>query len=50
MTNPTPTKLAVRGCNITMMRGGAGRPLLILHGAGGMAKLGALHGGPRRAP
>jgi pimeloyl-ACP methyl ester carboxylesterase len=36
MTNPTPTKLAVRGCNITMMRGGAGRPLLILHGAGGM--------------
>jgi pimeloyl-ACP methyl ester carboxylesterase len=34
MTNPT--KLAVRGCNITMMRGGAGRPLLILHGAGGM--------------
>jgi pimeloyl-ACP methyl ester carboxylesterase len=36
MTNPTPTKIAVRGCNITMMRGGAGRPLLILHGAGGM--------------
>jgi len=36
MTNPTPTKLAVRGCNIAMMRGGAGRPLLILHGAGGM--------------
>jgi pimeloyl-ACP methyl ester carboxylesterase len=36
MTNPTPTTLAVRGCNITMMRGGAGRPLLILHGAGGM--------------
>jgi len=34
MTNPT--KLAVRGCNIAMMRGGAGRPLLILHGAGGM--------------
>src|SRR3981081_3003630 len=50
MTNPTPTKLAVRGCNITMMRGGAGRPLLILHGAGGggmwlsyMADLAARH-------
>ena len=35
MADPTPTKLAVRGCNITLMRGGAGRPLLILHGAGG---------------
>jgi pimeloyl-ACP methyl ester carboxylesterase len=36
MTDPTPVKLAVRGCNISMMRGGTGRPLLILHGAGGM--------------
>jgi pimeloyl-ACP methyl ester carboxylesterase len=36
MTDPTPVKVAVRGCNISLMRGGAGRPLLILHGAGGM--------------
>ena len=35
MTDHTNTKLAVRGCNITMIRGGAGRPLLMLHGAGG---------------
>jgi len=35
MADPLPTKLAVRGCNITLMRGGTGRPLLILHGAGG---------------
>jgi pimeloyl-ACP methyl ester carboxylesterase len=35
MTDPTPAKLAVRGCNITVMRGGSGRPLLILHGASG---------------
>src|SRR5882672_2134547 len=27
--------IAVRGCNIALMRGGSGRPLLILHGAGG---------------
>jgi pimeloyl-ACP methyl ester carboxylesterase len=35
MTDPTPTKFAVRGCNITVMRGGSGRPLLFLHGGGG---------------
>src|SRR5437870_12811503 len=50
MAEHTSTKLAVRGCNITLMRGGAGRPLLILHGAGGagswlpyMADLAARH-------
>ena len=50
MAEHTNTKLAVRGCNITLMRGGAGRPLLLLHGAGGagswlpyMADLAARH-------
>ena len=50
MPEHTNTKLAVRGCNITVMRGGAGRPLLFLHGAGGagtwlpyMADLAARH-------
>ena len=50
MAEHTNTKLAVRGCNITLMRGGAGRPLLMLHGAGGagswlpyMADLAARH-------
>jgi pimeloyl-ACP methyl ester carboxylesterase len=50
MTDPTPTKFAVRGCNITVMRGGAGRPLVFLHGGGGagswlpfMADLAASH-------
>jgi len=35
MTEPTTTKISVRGCSITMRRSGAGRPLLFLHGAGG---------------
>jgi pimeloyl-ACP methyl ester carboxylesterase len=35
MTEPTTTRISVRGCNITMRRGGAGRPLLYLHGGGG---------------
>jgi len=50
MSNPTTTKISVRGCNIGLIRGGAGRPLLILHGASGagywlpyMADLAARH-------
>ena len=50
MTNPTPTQISVRGCNIGLIRGGSGRPLLLLHGAGGggiwlpfMADLAAHH-------
>jgi pimeloyl-ACP methyl ester carboxylesterase len=50
MTNPTSARIAIRGCNIGMMRCGAGRPLLILHGASGgghwlpfMAALAARH-------
>jgi pimeloyl-ACP methyl ester carboxylesterase len=35
MADPTSTKISVRGCNIGLMRGGSGRPLLILHGASG---------------
>jgi pimeloyl-ACP methyl ester carboxylesterase len=33
MNDHTTTKIPIRGCNIALMRGGAGRPLLILHGA-----------------
>jgi pimeloyl-ACP methyl ester carboxylesterase len=35
MTEPTKTTLNVRGCNIALMRGGAGRSLLFLHAGGG---------------
>jgi pimeloyl-ACP methyl ester carboxylesterase len=35
MTEPVMTKLNVRGCNIALTRGGAGRPLLFLHAGGG---------------
>ena len=35
MADHTTTKLAVRGCTIKLMRGGAGAPLLFLHGASG---------------
>jgi pimeloyl-ACP methyl ester carboxylesterase len=50
LSTHTTTKVSVRGCNITLMRGGTGRPLLILHGASGagawlpyMADLAARH-------
>jgi pimeloyl-ACP methyl ester carboxylesterase len=35
MADHTAAKIAVRGCSIKLMRGGAGRPLLVLHGASG---------------
>jgi pimeloyl-ACP methyl ester carboxylesterase len=38
MADPLSANIVVRGCNITLMRGGAGRPLLILHGAGGAGR------------
>jgi pimeloyl-ACP methyl ester carboxylesterase len=37
MSDHTSTRISVRGCNIGLMRGGTGRPLLFLHGAGGGA-------------
>jgi pimeloyl-ACP methyl ester carboxylesterase len=37
MADHSTTRIAVRGCNIGLMRGGSGRPLLVLHGAGGAA-------------
>lgn len=37
MADHTTTTLAVRGCNIKLMRGGSGPPLLFLHGASGAA-------------
>jgi pimeloyl-ACP methyl ester carboxylesterase len=50
MVDHTTQTIAVQGCNITLMRGGTGRPLLLLHGAGGaggwlpyMADLAARH-------
>ena len=35
MPDHTIATLAVRGCNIKLMRGGSGAPLLFLHGASG---------------
>jgi pimeloyl-ACP methyl ester carboxylesterase len=35
MADQTTSMMAVRGCNIGLMRGGAGKPLVILHGASG---------------
>jgi pimeloyl-ACP methyl ester carboxylesterase len=50
MTEPVTSKISIRGCNIALMRGGAGRPLLFLHAGGGgagwlpfMADLAARH-------
>jgi len=50
MSGHTVSTIAVRGTNIALMRGGAGRPLLYLHGGGGaggwmpyMADLAARH-------
>jgi len=33
MDNHTTARLSVRGCDIALLRGGAGRPMLVLHGA-----------------
>jgi pimeloyl-ACP methyl ester carboxylesterase len=38
MTDPISTRLNVRGCSIALMRGGVGRPLLLLHGGDGAAR------------
>jgi len=35
MVDPTISTVAVRGCNVRLMRGGAGPPLLFLHGSSG---------------
>jgi pimeloyl-ACP methyl ester carboxylesterase len=50
MADPSPTSISIRGCNIGVLRGGSGNPLLVLHGASGagswlpyMADLAARH-------
>ena len=35
MADQTTSMVAVRGCNVGLMRGGVGQPLVILHGASG---------------
>jgi len=35
MADQTTSTMTVRGCNVGLMRGGTGRPLVILHGASG---------------
>jgi len=35
METPAQSKISIRGCNIGLTRAGAGRPLLVLHGASG---------------
>jgi hypothetical protein len=37
MGDHTTSNIAVRGCNIGLMRGGSGAPLVFLHGASGAA-------------
>jgi pimeloyl-ACP methyl ester carboxylesterase len=39
MEDHTTSKIAIRGCSIKLMRGGAGPPLLVLHGASGAGAL-----------
>ena len=39
MAEPTTSKITIRRCNIRLMRGGAGRALVVLHGAGGASWL-----------
>jgi hypothetical protein len=39
MAEHSTSEIAVRGCRIRLMRGGAGDPLLYLHGASGAAWL-----------
>ena len=35
MVDCTTTKIAISGCDLKLMRGGSGPPLLVLHGASG---------------
>ncbi len=39
MADPITSKIMIRGCNIRLMRRGAGRALVVLHGAGGASWL-----------
>src|SRR5712692_8744399 len=39
MADPITSKVTIRGCSIRLMRGGAGPPLLVLHGASGASWL-----------
>jgi pimeloyl-ACP methyl ester carboxylesterase len=50
MNSPSPTRINIRDCSIGLLRGGRGRPMLLLHGASGagtwlpyMADLAAHH-------